>query len=116
MASQPICLHPDRENLIVGKRATVVGWGKMSHVQRQPVMQFLEVPLAAWDQCSRIYGSTGALESPKSVGTSSPTFLPIKCNYLWTILIIFDTTDGQWMCAGGEGKRKQKTSFSNCLF
>lgn len=41
----------------------------MSHVQRQPIMQFLEVPLTAWDQCSRIYGQTGALESPKSVGT-----------------------------------------------
>lgn len=68
VATQPICLHPDRENLIVGKRATIVGWGKMSHSQRQPIMQFLEVPLAAWDQCAKIYGSTGALESPKSVG------------------------------------------------
>lgn len=79
VATQPICLHPDRDNLIVGKRATVVGWGKMSHSQRQPIMQFLEVPLTAWDQCARIYGQTGALESPKSV-------------------------DGQWMCAGGEGE------------
>lgn len=68
VASQPICLHPDRDNLIVGKRATIVGWGKMSHTQRQPIMQFLDVPLVAWDQCSRIYGSTGALDSPKSVG------------------------------------------------
>lgn len=68
VATQPICLHPDRDNLIVGKRATVVGWGKMSHLQRQPIMQFLEVPLTAWDQCARIYGQTGALESPKSVG------------------------------------------------
>lgn len=68
VATQPICLHPDRENLVVGKRATVVGWGKMSHLQRQPIMQFLEVPLTAWDQCARIYGQTGALESPKSVG------------------------------------------------
>lgn len=68
VATQPICLHPDRDNLIVGKRATIVGWGKMSHAQRQPVMQFLEVPLTAWDQCAKIYGSTGALESPKSVG------------------------------------------------
>lgn len=68
VATQPICLHPDRENLVVGKRATIVGWGKLSHSIRQPVMQFLEVPLTAWEQCSRIYSSTGALESPKSVG------------------------------------------------
>lgn len=40
----------------------------MSNSNRQPIMQFLEVPLSAWDQCAKIYGSTGALESPKSVG------------------------------------------------
>lgn len=68
VAIQPLCLHPDRENLIVGKRATVVGWGKLSNAQRQPIMQFLEVPLTAWDNCAKIYGQTGALESPKSVG------------------------------------------------
>lgn len=59
VATQPICLHPDRENLIVGKRATVVGWGKLSHSPRQPVMQFLEVPLTPWDQCSKTYSATG---------------------------------------------------------
>lgn len=42
-------------------------------------MQFLEVPLAAWEVCSRIYGTSGALDSPKSI-------------------------EGQWMCAGGEGR------------
>lgn len=52
----------------MGKRATVVGWGKLSQAQRQPIMQFLEVPLTAWDNCAKIYGQTGALESPKSVG------------------------------------------------
>lgn len=68
MATQPICLHPDRDDLTVGKRATIVGWGKLSHSIRQPYMQFLEVPLTPWEQCAKIYSSTGALESPKSIG------------------------------------------------
>lgn len=70
VTAQPICLYPDRENLIVGKRATVIGWGKLSHTARITAMQFLDVPLTPWDHCSRTYSSTGALESPKSVGTS----------------------------------------------
>lgn len=31
-------------------------------------MQFLEVPLTPWETCLNVYGSTGALDSPKSVG------------------------------------------------
>lgn len=46
---------------------------------RQPEMAHLDVPLTSWDLCLRNYGSTGALESPNSI-------------------------EGQWMCAGGEGK------------
>lgn len=42
-------------------------------------MSYLDVPLSSWDACLRNYGSTGALESPNSI-------------------------EGQWMCAGGEGK------------
>lgn len=68
VATQPICLHPDRDDLIVGKRATIIGWGKLSHLSRQSYMQFLEVPLTPWEQCAKIYSSTGALESPKSIG------------------------------------------------
>ncbi|XP_037024594.1 chymotrypsin-like protease CTRL-1 [Bradysia coprophila] len=80
VAAQAICLHPDRENLVVGKRVVVVGWGKLSTSNiRLPDMQFLEVPLTPWETCLNVYGSTGALDSPKSV-------------------------DGQWMCAGGESK------------
>ena len=80
MATQPICLQKSRANLVVGKRATIAGWGKMStSSSRQPEMSFLDVPLTSWDLCLRNYASTGALESPNSI-------------------------EGQWMCAGGEGK------------
>lgn len=75
VTSQPICLYPDRENLIVGKRATVIGWGKLSHTARTTVMQFLDVPLTPWDQCSRTYSSTGALDSVKSVGRYCEIFI-----------------------------------------
>lgn len=68
VATQPICLYPDRENLVVGKRATIAGWGKLSHAVRSPTIQYLEVPLTQWELCSKTYGQTGALESPKSVG------------------------------------------------
>ncbi|XP_012158253.1 prostasin isoform X1 [Ceratitis capitata] len=80
VATQPICLQKSRTNLVVGKRATIAGWGKMSTSStRQPEMAHLDVPLTSWDLCLRNYGSTGALESPNSI-------------------------EGQWMCAGGEGK------------
>lgn len=80
VATQPICLQKTRANLVVGKRATIAGWGKMSTSSlRQPEMSHLDVPLTSWDLCLRNYGSTGALESPNSI-------------------------EGQWMCAGGEGK------------
>lgn len=69
ISAQPICLQRDRQGLIVGKRATVIGWGKnsLSNV-RSPEMQYLELPLASWDQCLRVYGSSGALDSQKSIG------------------------------------------------
>ncbi|XP_059615926.1 venom protease-like [Phlebotomus argentipes] len=80
VAAQPLCLYPDRTNLIVGKRATVVGWGRISSISiKSSEMQFLEVPLAPWDLCLKVYGSTGALQSPKSI-------------------------EGQWLCAGGENR------------
>lgn len=70
VAAQPICLHPDRENLVVGKRSVIVGWGKLSTLNvRAQQLQFLEVPLTSWDTCLSVYGPTGALDSPKSVGT-----------------------------------------------
>lgn len=69
MAAQPICLHPDRENLVVGKRAYIVGWGKLSTLNiRSSELQYLELPLTPWETCLKVYGSTGALDSPKSVG------------------------------------------------
>lgn len=80
VATQPICLQKTRANLVVGKRATIAGWGKVSMSSiRQPEMSYLDVPLTSWDLCLRNYANTGALESPGSI-------------------------DGQWMCAGGEGK------------
>ena len=80
VAAQPICLHPDRNDLNVGKRAIIVGWGKLSNSgSKAPELQSLEVPLAPWDMCLRAFGTTGALDSTKSI-------------------------DGEWMCAGGEGK------------
>ncbi|GAB0096781.1 CLIP domain-containing serine protease 14D [Sergentomyia squamirostris] len=80
VAAQPLCLYPDRTNLIVGKRGTIVGWGKISSVgAKSTEMQFLEVPLAPWDLCLKVYGTTGALDSPKSI-------------------------EGQWLCAGGESR------------
>jgi Trypsin len=70
VAAQPICLHPDRADLTVGKRAMIMGWGKMSTTgqQRSPQMQFLDVPLASWESCVRVYQSTGALDSSQSIG------------------------------------------------
>lgn len=75
VATQPICLYPDRENLVVGKRGTIAGWGKLSHTIRAPTIQYLEVPLTQWELCSRTYGQTGALESPKSVGKLGLKFI-----------------------------------------
>lgn len=80
VAAQPVCLQRDRANLVVGRRAQIVGWGKVSLSNvRAPEMQFMDVPLSPWDQCLKVYGSSGALESQKSI-------------------------EGQWMCAGGEGR------------
>lgn len=81
MAAQPICLHPDRDNLIVGKRSVVVGWGKLSTSNtRSPQLQYLEVPLTPWETCLKVYGPTGALDSPKSVGkyTSNSQFTYVR--------------------------------------
>lgn len=69
VAAQPVCLQRDRSNLVVSRRATVIGWGKVSlSTIRSPEMQYMDVPLASWDQCLRVYGSSGALESQKSIG------------------------------------------------
>lgn len=76
VSAQPICLHPERDNLIVGKRVMIAGWGKLSHVVRSPELQYLELPLTPWEACMRIYGQTGALESPKSVGKSLTDLCP----------------------------------------
>lgn len=35
-------------------------------------MQYLELPLASWDQCLRVYGSSGALDSQKSIEGKLP--------------------------------------------
>ncbi|CRL02564.1 CLUMA_CG015738, isoform A [Clunio marinus] len=80
VAAQPICLQRDRTNLVVGKRALIIGWGKVSlSTIRSPEMQYMDIPLASWDQCLRVYSASGALDSQKSI-------------------------EGQWMCAGGEGR------------
>ncbi|XP_055642291.1 phenoloxidase-activating factor 1 [Toxorhynchites rutilus septentrionalis] len=80
VAAQPICLHRKRQDLTVGRRVQIIGWGKLSTSgTKSPEMQSLEVPLQSWDHCSRAYASTGALQSTKSI-------------------------DGEWMCAGGEGR------------
>lgn len=69
VAAQPVCLQRDRANLVVGKRATAIGWGKVSlSTIRSPEMQYMDIPLASWDQCLRVYGSSGALDSQKSIG------------------------------------------------
>lgn len=69
VAAQPICLRGDKTNLNVGRRAMVAGWGKMAHhVSRSNKMELLEVPLASWDSCQRVYAPTGALRSSKSLG------------------------------------------------
>lgn len=80
VATQPICLQRSRSNLVIGKRATIAGWGKVStSSSRQPEMASVEMPLVSWDMCLRTYGTTGVLESTNGV-------------------------EGQWMCAGGEGR------------
>lgn len=80
VATQPICLQRSRANLVIGKRATIAGWGKIStSSSRLSEMSSMEVPLASWDMCLRAYGTTGVLESPNAI-------------------------EGQWMCAGGEGR------------
>lgn len=80
VATQPVCLQPEKQDLVVGKRTMIFGWGKMSTTTiRLPEIQYLDVPLVPWDLCLRVYGSTGALDSQQSV-------------------------EGQWLCAGGEAK------------
>ncbi|XP_053673828.1 phenoloxidase-activating factor 1-like [Anopheles nili] len=80
VASQPICLHGRKQDLTVGRRVQIIGWGKLSTAgSKSPELQSLEVPLTSWDKCVRAYASTGALQSPQSI-------------------------DGEWMCAGGEGR------------
>lgn len=104
VAAQPLCLHPDRENLIVGKRSVIVGWGKLSTLNvRSPELQYLEVPLTAWETCLKVYGPTGALDSPKSVGKFSSK----RRFFAFFVAVLRNNSnyvDGQWMCAGGEGK------------
>lgn len=91
VAAQPICLHPDRDNLIVGKRSVVVGWGKLStSIARSPKLQYLEVPLTPWETCLKVYGPTGALDSPKSVGKySSNSQLKILLCFRYEFLLPF---------------------------
>lgn len=62
------CLVISLYNNIKFKTLTL-GWGKnsLSNV-RSPEMQYLELPLSSWDQCLRVYGSSGALDSQKSIG------------------------------------------------
>ncbi|KAL9706961.1 hypothetical protein quinque_010479 [Culex quinquefasciatus] len=80
VAAQPLCLHRRRQDLTVGRRVQIIGWGKLSTSgTKSPELQSLEVPLTSWDQCVRAYSSTGALQSTKSI-------------------------EGEWMCAGGEGR------------
>uniref|UniRef100_A0A182PE86 ethanolamine-phosphate cytidylyltransferase n=1 Tax=Anopheles epiroticus TaxID=199890 RepID=A0A182PE86_9DIPT len=80
VAAQPICLHARKQDLTVGRRVQIIGWGKLStSATKSPELQSLEVPLTSWDKCVRAYASTGALQSPQSI-------------------------DGEWMCAGGEGR------------
>uniref|UniRef100_A0A1S4H1C9 CLIP-domain serine protease n=2 Tax=gambiae species complex TaxID=44542 RepID=A0A1S4H1C9_ANOGA len=80
VAAQPICLHARKQDLTVGRRVQIIGWGKLStSAAKSPELQSLEVPLTSWDKCVRAYASTGALQSPQSI-------------------------DGEWMCAGGEGR------------
>lgn len=102
VSAQPICLHPERDNLIVGKRVMIAGWGKLSHTVRSPELQYLELPLTPWESCMRIYGQTGALESPKSVGMI--TLIQYYISNCIHFIIFSHFPEGQWMCAGGEGK------------
>lgn len=62
----------------------IAGWGKLSHVVRSPELQYLELPLTPWEACMRIYGQTGALESPKSVGEFDAVwiFFPYFCLFV----------------------------------
>jgi hypothetical protein len=43
--------------------------------QRSPEMQFLDVPLASWESCVRVYQSTGALDASQSIGKTSARLL-----------------------------------------
>ncbi|XP_058056801.1 phenoloxidase-activating factor 1-like [Anopheles bellator] len=80
VAAQPICLHARKQDLTVGRRVQIIGWGKLSTSgAKSPELQSLEVPLTSWEKCVRAYAATGALQSPQSI-------------------------DGEWMCAGGEGR------------
>lgn len=73
-------MRGDKTELNVGRRTSVVGWGKVSTSQvRSNKLELLEVPLASWDLCQRVYAPTGALKSPKALGD-------------------------QLMCVGGEGR------------
>ena len=54
----------------------VAGWGKMAHQQsRTNRLETLDVPLASWDACQRVYAPTGALRSPKALGNFFSHFL-----------------------------------------
>lgn len=84
VAAQPICLQRDRSNLVVGKRATILGWGKVSLSNiRSPEMQLMDIPLASWDQCLRVYGSSGALDSQKSIGKLKFEYKIYNKNFLF---------------------------------
>lgn len=68
--------------------------GKLSSSNiRLPEMQFLEVPLVPWETCLSVYGSTGALDSPKSVGKKIRIVFDV--DLLSNLLISF--LDGKWM-------------------
>lgn len=80
VAAQPICLRGDKSELTVGRRTIIAGWGRVAHTStRSNRLEALELPLAPWETCQRVYGPTGALKSTKALGD-------------------------QLMCVGGEGR------------
>lgn len=56
----------------------------------------MDIPLASWDQCLRVYGTSGALDSQKSIGVLKAS---VEDRYFKAFF-----AEGQWMCAGGEGR------------
>nr|2OLG_A Chain A, Pro-phenoloxidase activating enzyme-I [Holotrichia diomphalia] len=56
---RPVCLPQPNEEVQVGQRLTVVGWGRTETGQYSTIKQKLAVPVVHAEQCAKTFGAAG---------------------------------------------------------